>query len=465
MIGRAVLAIVIGLVLACPGLFAAAQEPRAPAAPPELRFSYAPLVDRIAPAVVNVYASKTVEARNLLFDDPFFRRFFGPREGETHEQIQRSLGSGVIVDAGGLIVTTYHIIEGATEVRVATADRREFETEIVLRDMRTDLAILRIKNSPGRFPAIEFGDSDKLRVGDIVIAVGNPFGIGQTVTHGIVSALARSPAGISDYQFFIQTDAAINPGNSGGALVDLSGRLTGINSAIVSRSGGSQGIGFAIPVNMVRFVVATAQSGATRVRRPWLGAKLQPVPPKPVDGALRRPAGALVAEVKPASPAARAGLKVGDVIVSLEGQKVDDPSAFEYRLAIKTLNGQAQLGILRNGIALRLSVALEPAPELPAREAVRLSSVTPFQGATVANLSPALAEELGLDLETEGVVVFEVEAGTRAEQLGLQKGDIIRSINEIKIERTIDLDRILQTSQPTWRLELERSGRILITTV
>ena len=255
------------------GAPATAQERRVPG-PGELRLSYAPVVQRVAPAVVNVYAAKVVQNRNPLFDDPVFRRFFGV-PGDGGRQIQRSLGSGVIVDLSGLVVTNVHVIEGADEVKVALADKREFEAEIVLKDKRSDLAVLRIKDTHERFPVLEFANSDALEVGDVVLAIGDPFGVGQTVTHGIVSALARTQVGITDYQFFIQTDAAINPGNSGGALVDMSGRLVGINTAIFSRSGGSQGIGFAIPANMVRVVVASAKSGGSSVMRPWLGAKLQ----------------------------------------------------------------------------------------------------------------------------------------------------------------------------------------------
>jgi S1-C subfamily serine protease len=269
-----------------------AQDRRPPASNSELKLSYAPIVQKVAPSVVNVYAAKVVENRNPLFDDPFFRRFFGnpnmPRSG-----IQRSLGSGVIVDPRGLVVTNNHVIEGASEVKVALADKREFEADIVLKDARTDLAVLRLKNTKETFPAVEFANSDDLQVGDIVLAIGNPFAVGQTVTQGIVSALARTQVGITDYQFFIQTDAAINPGNSGGALVDMSGRLAGINTAIYSRSGGSVGIGFAIPANMVRVVVASAVSGGKSVQRPWLGAKLQAVTAEIADGlGLPRPSGA-----------------------------------------------------------------------------------------------------------------------------------------------------------------------------
>ena len=221
------------------------------------------------------------------------------------------------------------------------------------------------------FPSLDFANSDALQVGDVVLAIGNPFGVGQTVTHGIVSALARTQVGITDYQFFIQTDAAINPGNSGGALVDLSGQLVGINTAIFSRSGGSQGIGFAIPANMVRVVVASAQGGGSAVKRPWLGAKLQAVTPEIADSlGLKRPAGALVASVVADSPAARAGLEAGDLIVSIDSQAVDDPNAFDYRFATKPLGGTAQLGVLRAGREIKLAVALQTAPETPRDEIV-----------------------------------------------------------------------------------------------
>src|SRR6188508_2314951 len=299
---------------------AVAQERRVPTQS-ELRLSYAPVVQHVAPAVVNVYAAKVVQNRNPLLDDPIFRRFFGVPGGPGGNQVQRSLGSGVFVDAGGLIVTNNHVIEGADEVKVSLADKREFEASLVLKDPRTDLAILQIKDGRERFPVLEFADSDALQVGDVVLAIGNPFGVGQTVTHGIVSALARTQVGVSDYQFFIQTDAAVNPGNSGGALVDLTGKLVGINTAIFSRSGGSQGVGFAIPANMVRVVVASARTGGHVVLRPWLGARLQTVTPEIAESlGLKRPSGVVITNVTEKSPAARAGLKPGDIIVGVGGQ-------------------------------------------------------------------------------------------------------------------------------------------------
>jgi Do/DeqQ family serine protease len=437
---------------------ASAQDRRVPASPSELKLSYAPVVQKVAPSVVNVYAARTVQNRNPFMEDPLFRRFFGGDGAMQREQVQRSLGSGVIVDAAGFVITNNHVIEGASEVKVALPDKREFEAEIVLKDARTDLAVLRIKDGRERFAAIEPGNSDELQVGDVVLAIGNPFAVGQTVTHGIVSALARTQVGITDYQFFIQTDAAINPGNSGGALVDLAGRLVGINTAIFSRSGGSQGIGFAIPVNMVKVVIASAKGGGTTVKRPWLGAKLQAVTPDIAESlGLKRPAGALVASISNPSPAVRGGLKTGDLIVAIDGQVIEDPNAFDYRFATKPLGGTAQLGVLRGGKETTLKVALETAPETP-RDEIVIRSRSPFMGVKVANVSPALAEELRLDPSTEGVVVLEVTEGSVAQSLGFQRGDVIASVNEEKIARTRDLDRVAKEGR-RWSITIIRGGQ------
>jgi Do/DeqQ family serine protease len=451
----AALALAVAVLLAP----AHGQDRRVPAAPGEVKLSYAPVVQKVAPSVVNVYAAKIVQNRNPFMEDPLFRRFFGgDAGGMPREQVQRSLGSGVIVDAGGLVVTNNHVIEGASEVKVALADKREFEAEIVLKDARTDLAVLRIKDGRERFAAIETGNSDELLVGDVVLAIGNPFGVGQTVTHGIVSALARTQVGITDYQFFIQTDAAINPGNSGGALVDLSGRLVGINTAIFSRSGGSQGIGFAIPVNMVKVVIASAKGGGTTVKRPWLGAKLQAVTPDIAESlGLKRPAGALVASLSNPSPAIRAGLKTGDLIVAIDGQVVEDPNAFDYRFATKLLGGTAQLGIVRGGKEQTLKISLESAPETP-RDEIVIQSRSPFMGVKVANVSPALAEELRLDPNTEGVVILDIAQGSIAQNLGFQRGDVIASVNDEKIARTRDLDRVAKDGR-RWAITVIRGGQ------
>jgi Do/DeqQ family serine protease len=431
-----------------------------PSSPGDVRLSYAPIVTRVAPAVVNVFASRTLSDRNAPMDD-FFRRFFGPGfNGPNFDapsnQVQRSLGSGVIVDSAGLVITNNHVIEGADQVRVSLADKREFEAEIVLKDSRTDVAVLQLKDARERFPVIELGNSDDLQVGDVVLAIGNPFGVGQTVTHGIISAVARTQQGISDYGFFIQTDAAINPGNSGGPLVDMAGRMIGINTAIFSRSGGSQGIGFAIPVNMVQAVIASARGGGTSVRRPWLGAKLQAVTSEMTASlGMRRPVGALVASVLPNSPAARAGLLVRDVIVSVDGVAVDDPNAFDYRFGTRQLGGTVALGIIRNGREMRLSVALEAAPSSP-RDEIAVTWRSPLQGARIANLSPALADELQIDQSTQGVVITNVASGSAAEASGFKRGDVLVAVNGERISKTSDIERLTRTQSRFWRFVFMR---------
>ncbi len=370
-----------------------------PASMAQLQLSFAPIVKRVAPAVVNVYAAHVVENNNPFMADPFFRQFFGG--GMPREQVERSLGSGVIVDPSGLVVTNYHVIEGASEVKVALADKREFDAEIVLKDQRSDLAVLRIKGANERFPTLEFANSDELQVGDVVLAIGDPFGVGQTVTHGIVSALARTQVGISDYQFFIQTDAAINPGNSGGALVDMNGRLVGINTAIYSRSGGSQGIGFAIPANMVRVVVASAQGGSGAVKRPWLGAKLQEVTPDIADSL-----GLQAAERRAGRERRRrrSGRARRDQDRRSDRQRRRHRGRRSERVRLSLRHQAAR----RHGAGRphsagpadgRAGGRCRALPDTP-REEVEISARSPFLGATVANLSPALADELRLDPQT-----------------------------------------------------------------
>jgi Do/DeqQ family serine protease len=435
-----------------------AQDRRVPTSPTDIRLSYAPIVQRVQPAVVNVYAAKIVQNHNPLLDDPIFRRFFGLPGGQQ-EQMQRSLGSGVMVDPAGLVVTNVHVIEGADQVKVSLSDKREFEAEIMLKDPRSDIAVLRLKDVREKFPTLDLANSDDLMVGDVVLAIGNPFGVGQTVTHGIVSALARTQVGITDYQFFIQTDAAINPGNSGGALVDMTGRLIGINSAIYSRSGGSQGIGFAIPANMVRVVVASARSGGKAVKRPWLGAKLQVVTPEIAESlGLKTPSGALVASIVNGSPAARAGLKSSDLITAIDGQAIEDPNAFDYRFATHPLGGTSQVDVQRGGKLVKLTVPLETAPD-GGRNEIVLTARSPFQGAKVANISPAVADELHLDADTEGVVITEIGDDSTAGQVGFQKGDIILAVNNTRVGKTADLERATSQSSRLWRITLMRGGQ------
>lgn len=432
----------------------------------ELIYSFAPIVKKAQPAVVNVFASRVERMpANPLFNDPIFQRFFGEGGGMPGRNMAQSLGSGVIVDQSGLVVTNNHVIEGMTDVKVALADKREFSAKILLRDPRTDLAVLKLADG-ANFPVMELGDSDALEVGDLTLAIGNPFGVGQTVTQGIISALARTHVGISDYGFFIQTDAAINPGNSGGPLVDMNGRVVGINSAIFSKSGGSVGIGFAIPVNMVKSVITAAKGGGKQVRRAWMGASLQTLSQEIAEGlGLDRPTGALLADVDPKGPSAEAGLKRGDVIISVDGQTADDPEAVGYRLATKPLGGEATLGVLRGGKKISTQIRLTPAPENPPRDAVKIKGPSPFSGATVVNISPAVIEEMSVQGTTNGVVVSEVDDGSYAQQLNLQRGDIILAVNDQKIGTTRDLATVTAGRSYYWKIMLARGGQVFTTVI
>jgi Do/DeqQ family serine protease len=360
-------------------------------------------------------------------------------------------------------VTNHHVIEGMTEVRVALVDRREFDAEIVLRDPRTDLAVLRIVSNQS-FPTLDLGDSEALEVGDLVLAIGNPFGVGQTLTQGIVSALARTQVGITDYQFFIQTDAAINPGNSGGALLGLDGRVVGINTAIFSRSGGSHGIGFAIPAAMVRAVVDSARVGSSVVRRPWLGASVQTVTAEIAESVgLDRPSGVLVTNVVSGAPAERAGIRRGDIIRSVAGQIVDDPDGFGYRFALLGVEGAAEMGILRGGDAVIVSVALAPPPEVPARDPVAITSRTPLGGSVVVNVSPAVADEMQLQGVLEGVVVTEVEPRSIAARYGFETGDVILEVNGTRVGTSRELDALMSAGRGLWSIRINRGGQLIST--
>ncbi len=453
------------LVTALPGDALAGKY--VPASREQIRLSYAPLVRKASPAVVNIYTKKVVRTRQMapLFDDPFFRRFFGKEFGRslgrTRKKVQNSLGSGVIIDAGGLIVTNHHVIEGADEIRVVLADRREFGAKIVGTDERTDLTVLRILAGGEALPFLDIRDSDELEVGDLVLAIGNPFGVGQTVTSGIVSALARTQTGISDIGSFIQTDAAINPGNSGGALIGMDGRLVGINTAIFSKSGGSLGIGFATPSNMVRSVVAGLTSTG-RVVRPWLGASGQTITNDlAVSLGLKRPAGVLVSEVYEGGSAQTAGLSVGDVVLEVNGRGVDTPDDLRYRLATLPIGERAEFTIWRLGNKRTLSAVLTPPPEIPPRDEMELSGNHPLQGAIVANMSPALADDMGLDDFTAGVVVLKKRRGSNAARMRLRVGDRIKAVNGTGVESVRHLENLLSKRGNGWRIAIRRGKKSL----
>jgi Do/DeqQ family serine protease len=444
---------------------AEARERQVPASREAIKSSFAPIVKKTLPAVVNVYVRhRTVRPgfSNPFFNDPFFRRFFGEGFGVPRERIQSSLGSGVIVDEKGLVVTNYHVIEGARrgEIKIALPNRREYQARIVLRDKRTDLAVLRIIAHGERFPFIGIANSDELEVGDLVLAMGNPFGVGQTVTSGIISALARTGIGDGDAQYFIQTDAAINPGNSGGALVDVDGRLVGINTAIFSKSGGSLGIGFAIPSNMVRLVVNSARKGSS-VRRPWFGGNVKKVTPSIAEGlGLGKPQGVFVASLGDRSPARDAGLRVGDVIVAVNGHRIDDEKAFHYHFTINGVGGKAQLEILRDGRRFFRQIELARAPEIPPRNETRIRGSNPFSGAIVANLSPALAEELSMP-DQSGVVIVGFARRSFARRLGLARRDVILDVNGVEIDSVADLRALLRHRASIWRFTIKRGDNIL----
>lgn len=445
------------------GAAALAQRREPPPSRAALQYSYAPIVRKAAPAVVNVYVRSRVRTFASPFaNDPFFQRFFGRGFGLPRERIQSSLGSGVIISPDGVIVTNTHVVKGGgdTEIRVALADKREFDARVVAQDEKTDLAVLKIEGSSGPFPFLEFSNSDKLEVGDIVLAIGNPFGVGQTVTSGIISALTRTEMAQSQTQVFIQTDAAINPGNSGGALVDMSGRLVGINTMIFSQSGGSVGIGFAIPSNLVRLFADNAMAGR-KIERPWVGAQLETVTREMAENlGLERISGAVVVRLTESSPARKAGLQLGDVITGVDGFDVGDAHAVHYRLTTRGIGNTSRLRVIRDRKSIEIALLLARAPKPGPDDVRNLSGNHPFDGARVSNILPAVADELNLD-ETEGVVIVAVRSGGIAARLGFKPGDVILQVGRTKITDVITLDRITREPQGTWRVRIKRGGRVL----
>ncbi|MFN7178795.1 Do family serine endopeptidase [Hyphomonas sp.] len=432
---------------------------RLPASQQEISLTFAPLVRAASPAVVNVYTEKKVAARGMTLEQMMFGV---PAQG----RVQNSLGSGVIVGSDGIIVTNNHVIQGADTFRVVLSDRREFTAELMLADERTDLAVLRINPEGERLPTLAFADTRAVQVGDLVLAIGNPFGVGQTVTNGIISATARTDVGITDYSFFLQTDAAVNPGNSGGALVNTRGELVGVNTAIYSRTGGSVGIGFAIPSEMVKRVVDAAVNGGTFVR-PWLGLAAQSVS---FDIArsqgLARPVGVIVTEVYPDGPAAQAGLRRGDLITAIDDREVFDEKGLKFLAAIRNPGEVAKISLLRSGIAQTLDVTVEPPPGATEADLVLLSDASIFNGARVIELSPRLAEENGLDpfSKGSGIYVHSVTRGTVSRNY-FQPGDIIRSVNGKSTRSVKDLEGVIAKGGRNWEIELERNGRTIKGTV
>ena len=398
---------------------------------------FTPVVDRVLPSVVNISSARIVRFADSgptspFFFDPFFHEFFGGEgQGRDHPREQRelSLGSGVIVSPDGYLLTNNHVVEGGSEIRISLTDKREMKAKIVGTDPRTDIAVLKVDQK--NLPVLPIGDSAGAKPGQFVLAVGNSFGLGQTVTLGIVSATGRGNLHIVDYEDFIQTDAAINPGNSGGALVDVRGALIGINTAILSRSGGNQGIGFAVPINMARQVMERIVKEG-KVVRGWLGVVIQPVTPTIARAfGLEKSEGALVADVTPGSPAEKAGLRRGDVVLSINGERITETRELSLKVAMLAPGTTVRLKIVRNRREMEIPVVLG---EQPSERRVLGSEAEPsvtraLEGVEVADLTPQLRRQLELPPRISGVVVVGVEPGTPAAEAGLRRGDVIQEVN------------------------------------
>lgn len=423
----------------------------------QMKTSFAPVVRTAAPAVVNIAALRRTRSRTLSIED----LFYGGR-GTPQERVQGSEGSGVIVSGDGVVVTNRHVITGMQEIFVGLNDGRQFPARVLLQDSRSDLAVLKIDPGADRLPSLRIDTEEDAQVGDLVLAIGNPFGVGQTVTNGIVSALARTLADGSD-SYFIQTDAAINPGNSGGALVDMDGELIGINTQILSRTGGSDGVGFAVPARLVRLAVDSALAGGERIARPWLGVRTKQITQEVSRGVNLPGQGLEVTAVYPGGPGALAGVREGDVILSVDNQPVNDEAALNYRIATHRAGDSVPVRVRRDGAERTLSTRLT-LPDQGRADERRLAGRHPFDGATVVNLTPALAEERGLDPFTEGVTVKALGSGYAAQRTGLREGDIILEVNGVAIDSTRRLEELLDAGSARWRLAVQR-GRQVLTTV
>ncbi len=433
---------------------AGGEAPRAvPANAAEVNLSFAPVARKVQPAIVNIFTARVVRQRQQM--SPFFSVF------NSQPRVENSLGSGVIIDAAGLVITNNHVVQGADQIIVALADRREYPAKLMFAEARLDLALLKIEPRGAALPVARLGDSDRAQVGDLVLAIGNPFGVGQTVTQGIVSAVARTGIGISDAQFFIQTDAAINQGNSGGALAAMNGDVIGINSAILTggQQGGSIGLGFAIPSNMVKIFLRGAQSG--KLVTAWIGVEGEPLTAESARAAgLDRPTGMLVTGVSPGSPAARAGLRPGDIVYAVDGKAVLDPSSLRYQIATQPVGDDVTLTVVRGGSASNLTMQLGAPPESPARQLTQLPGGSILAGVSIANLSPALAQELGAGLPERGVVVVGVPPQAPAARTGFPRaGDIVESVNGVAVGTVDDVRRAVGQSADRTLFGLNRGGQ------
>ncbi len=458
---KSIFAVFAALLLLAP-LPASAQD-TVPQSQGQIDLTFAPLVKAAAPAVVNIYTRTVIKERPVspFFDDPFFRQFFGDqfKSGQPKERVQGALGSGVIVRTDGLIVTNNHVIEGADQIRVVLNDKREFEAKVIAAEERLDLALLKVETKGEALPVLTLRDSDELDVGDLVLAIGNPFGVGQTVTSGIVSGVARTNTGIGDFGYFIQTDAAINPGNSGGALISTDGKLIGIPTAIFSKTGGSVGIGFAIPSNMVAAVVKAEGNGGKLVR-PWIGAAGEAVTNDIAQSlGLARPVGVVVQQLYADGPAENAGIKPGDIIVGVNGREVEDPEGLRFRLATLPVGQNATLNLIRKGAAIDLPVALIAPPDQPAPGETLLSGRQPLSGALIVNLSPATADELNIGA-WEGVAIAKIKRGSIADRVGFEAGDLIVKINDHEITSAADLATLMDETPAPWSITVNRGGKV-----
>lgn len=434
-----------------------AAQPIVPVSQAQLYYSFSPIVKKAAPAVVNIYTTKKVVSISPMLADPIFQQFFGQQFGfgVPRARMENSLGSGVMLRAEGQVVTSYHVVAEADDIMVVLGDGTEFKAKIVRKDPQSDLALLQLDAKGKKFAALNLRDSDTLEVGDLVLAMGNPFGVGQTVTSGIVSALGRPVETGNIQQYFIQTDAAINPGNSGGALIDMQGDLVGINTAIFSKSGGSHGIGFAIPANLVKSFLSRETTKTGRVVKPWFGAAFQPVNREVANAlGLDKPAGVLVQEVYRDSPAADAGVLSGDVIVAVNDKPVSELEALRYVLNTSEIGSVLQVKVLRKGEAENLALTLISPPDNPPRDVRNIRGKNPLSGVQISNINPAVAAEMDLPFDAGGVVIL---GNTQY----VRMGDIVVGFNGQKITSTKQLEAMLAQPLTRFAMQLNRGGQTI----